>query len=125
MTRTVRMLIWGREFDLPVIYDCYEGERVTRKQRQALKTLLSNPLWIENAKCSLEQYCKNDVMSDDGNLKKDNVFSYVKPESVFIKRDKEYPRVALMCKYRYDLEHGIAVVFSGAGEITIGDQEII
>ena len=64
-------------------------------------------------------------MNDDENAKKDNIFSYIKPECLFVKRDKENPRIAMICKYRYDLEHGLAVVFSSDGEVTVGMQDII
>ena len=30
-----------------------------------------------------------------------------------------------MCKYRYDEEHGLAVVFYSEGKVTVGDQDII
>ena len=64
-------------------------------------------------------------MSDDENAKIDNIFSYIKPECLFVKRDKGNPKIAMMCKYRYDLEHGLAVVFSSDGEVTVGMQDII
>ena len=64
-------------------------------------------------------------MNDDENPIKDNIFSYIKPECLFVKRDKESSRIAMMCKYRYDLEHGLAVVFSSDGEVTVGMQDII
>ena len=30
-----------------------------------------------------------------------------------------------MCKYRYDEEHGLAVVFDSERKVTVGDQDII
>ena len=30
-----------------------------------------------------------------------------------------------MCKYRYDPEHGLAVVFSHEGKVSVGIQDII
>lgn len=81
--------------------------------------------WLEQAKKSVEKFCKDQVKRDKENDKKDNIFSYVKPEYVFVKRDEKQPRVALMCKYRYDLEHGLAIVFSSDGKISVGSQDII
>ena len=91
----------------------------------ALDKFISNDKWIANAKKDVEKHCKKQVLRDDGNQKKDNIFSYIKPEAVFIKRDKTKPRVALMCKYRYDPEHGLAVVFDTNGKVTVGTQDII
>ncbi len=110
---------------MTVEYDCYSGESVTKEQEMALKEFSLHPEWIANAKNALEDYCKERVSEDDENSKKDNVFSYIKPDYLFIKRDKDHPRVAIMCKYRYDPEHGLAIVFSHEGEVTVGLQDII
>ena len=125
MTKPIVLKIWGREFSLPVDYDCYEGEEITEAQIRTLKQFRTHTEWIEQSKSAVENYCKEQVMSDDENNKKDNIFSYIKPECLFVKRDKENPRIALMCKYRYDLEHGLAVVFSSDGEVAVGLQDII
>ncbi len=125
MIESLETTIWGRKFTLPVEYDCYEGEEVTKAQIQALKHFKSHTEWIEQSESIVENHCREQVMSDEENTKKDNIFSYIKPECLFVKRDKENPRIAMMCKYRYDLEHGLAVVFSSDGEVTVGMQDII
>lgn len=125
MIDNIELLVWDRTFSLPVEYDCYKGETVTKKQIKALETFVTNPEWLSNSKVFVEDYCREAVQSDDENDKKDNVFSYVIPESIFVKRDKEKPRIALMCRYRYDPEHGLAIVFSSDGEISVGEQGII
>ena len=125
MIKKVSIEIWERQFDLNVVFDCYSGESVTQEQLDALNKFISNSKWIANAKKDVEKYCKKQVLRDDGNQKKDNIFSYIKPEAVFIKRDKTKPRGALMCKYRYDPEHGLAVVFDTNGKVTVGAQDII
>lgn len=125
MIESLEVSIWGREFTLPVEYDCYEGEEVTKAQIQAIKRFESHTEWIQESKSIVEDYCRKQVMSDDENAKKENIFSYIKPECIFVKRDKENPRIAMMCKYRYDLEHGLAVVFSSDGEVTVGMQDMI
>lgn len=125
MIKSIKLTIWGREFDLPVEYDCYKDEKVTKEQMSALEIFKSQGKWIEDSKKNVENFCKDDVMKDDENQKKDNVFSYVKPEYIFVKRDQVNPRVAIMCKYRYDLEDGLAIVFSHDGKIMVGIQDII
>ena len=125
MTEPLELEIWGRKFSLPVEYDCYEGEEVTEAQIQALKHFKTHTEWIKQSKCIIENYCKEQVMNDDENTKKNIIFSYIKPEYLFVKRDKANPRIALMCEYRYDLEHGLAVIFSSEGEVTVGVQDRI
>ncbi len=125
MIESLETTIWGRKFTLPVEYDCYEGEEVTKAQIQALKNFRSHTEWIEKSRSIVEKYCREQVMSDEENTKKDNIFSYIKPECLFVKRDKKNPRIAMMCKYRYDLEHGLAVVFTFDGEVAVGMQDMI
>ena len=125
LIKTIKETLWGREIILPIKYDCYKDEKVTKEQVAALNMFISHADWINNSKQYVEQYCEKDVLEDKENLKKDNIFSYIKPEYIYVKRDKVHPRVAIMCKYRYEPEHGIAVVFSSKGEITVGIQDII
>ncbi len=125
MIETLEIIIWDREFTLPVEYDCYEDETVTKGQIKALKSFVTHKEWLTKAKKSTEDYCRKEVMADDENQKKGNIFSYIKPDYLFVKRDAANSRVALMCKYRYDMEHGLAIVFSSKGEITVGIQDII
>ena len=124
MIDTIKTVIWGREFTLNVEYDCYEDEEVTDDQTKAVERFQKRKRMIEKAKTKVEAYCRQQVMEDEENEKKDNVFSYIKPDYLFVKREK-YPRIALMCKYRYDPEHGLAVVFSSNGDIVVGMQDMI
>lgn len=124
MIELLKIIIWERGFSLPIEYDRYEGETVTKEQIKAAKRFISHPEWLEKSKTYVEEYCKVCVIEDEENIKMNNIFSYIKPEYVFVKRE-EKPRIALMCKYRYDLEHGLAIVFSPNGEITVGIQDMI
>ena len=125
MIKTQKLSVWGREFSLPVEYDCYEGEVVTQEQIVSLNNFVAHPHWIANAKKYVEKFCDDQVMEDAENHKKDNIFSYVKPECLFVRREAPYPRIALMCKYRYDIEHGLAIVFSFDGNVLVGPQDMI
>ncbi len=120
----MNIVIWERSFSLPIEYDCYDVETVTVAQKKAVKALTEQPDWIEKAKEHVMAFCREQVLADNENTKKDNVFSYIKPEYLFVKRE-EHPRVAIMCKYRYDMEHGVAVVFAADGSVTVGPQDII
>ena len=125
MINIIDIEIWGRCFSLEVEYDCYAGESVTKKQIKAFENFRQHPEWIEKAKMYVEDFFKTNVESDDENQKKDNIFSYIKPIGIFVKRDEEKSRIAIMCKYRYDQEHGLAIVFDKQGKVTVGLQDII
>lgn len=125
LIKELKTVIWDREFTLPIVYDCYKGEVVTEEQVAAVRNFVNNPQWVVKSKGMVESFCHDDLINDPNNQKKNNIFSYVVPESIFVKRDDSNPRVAIMCKYRYDMEHGLAVVFSHDGNIKVGLQDII
>ena len=125
MIDRVELTIWGRQFSLMIDYCCHKDEVPTKKQEKAVKRLISHPEWIEKSKNALELYCKNDVLEDTENENKENVFSYVKPHYILVKRIDNQPKIGLMCNYKYDLEHGIAIVFSSTGKATIVSQDEI
>ena len=123
--KTLKLEIWGREFNLPVEYEYFSKEYETEDQIKAISLFSKHIEWINNSKGQVEAFCKEEVDRDDDNQKKDNIFSYIKPDHLFVERKESNPRVAIMCKYRYDMEHGLAIVFSNEGEITVGLQDII
>ena len=124
MTSVVRVNIWGRVFSLRVKYRCHKGETPTKKQVSAFDWFVKQVKTIEKSRKNVEDFCRKQVLLDDENQKKDNVFSYVMPDYVFIDRE-DNPNVAIMCHYRYDPEHGLAVVFDYKGNVTVGIQDII
>ncbi len=125
MINSIKITIWEREYTLPVEYEYYDEDIITEAQEKALEKFTLHPKWLSEARSFVEEYCKDEVQADEENSKKDNIFSYIKPDYLFIKRDKRDARVALMCKYRYDMEHGLAVVFDSEGNISVGLQDII
>lgn len=125
MINEIKIKIWDREFTLPIEYDCAENEEVTAAQTEALNSFVSHAEWVEKARKVVEDYCKDALYEDEENQKKDNIFSYVKPKYLFIRHDEKNPRIALMCNYRYDVEHGLAVIFSADGGISVGMQDDI
>lgn len=125
LIKELEATIWEREFTLPVEYDCYKGEKVTEKQIEAVEAFVNHPEWVEKSKQAVEKYCRDAVLEDDENEKKDNVFSYIKPDYLFVVRDDKKPRVALICKYRYDQEHGLAIAFTMDGKSAVKSPDLL
>ena len=125
MTKEANINIWGRDVELPVRFDCFEDETITTVQEQALETLLSNSYLIENSRQKVENYCKEQVDSDDANTQKSNIFSYIKPLYIYVTRDEPLSKVSIMCSYRYEPEHGLAVTFSQDGNVNVSTQDAV
>lgn len=118
----LNIIIWNRELDLEVVFDCYAGEEILQLQKDAFESFSSNIDTINASEEAVKQYCleNNRTAIEDDHI--ENIFKYVVPQSIFIKRDG---RIAIMCDYRFDMEHGLAVVFNGNTLEEIGTQDII
>lgn len=117
--------IWGRDFELDVRMECYPGETVLDSQENALTALLKATDSIEAAKKQVEEYviANNKRRFPDGKM--DNVFRYVMPASIFVPHNKKRSLAAILCNYRFDMEHGIAIVFENGAFQSVGPQDSI
>lgn len=116
--------VWGRNFDLKVIFDVYEGEGILDNQKASLDEFVKKSGDILSSFYEIERYC----IEKDGSLIGDsirNIFKYVMPESLFVKRDEKKRIVVLLCNYRFDEEHGIALFFENEKLANIGTQNEI
>ena len=114
--------IWGRDFDLKVIFDVYEDESVLEAQEAALINFEKNADKLLNSSKDIEKYCIK-IDGDRIGKKIDNIFKYVMPQSILIKRTDKKRIVVLLCNYRFDEEHGIAMVFENEKLCMIGTQD--
>ena len=119
------MTIWGRQYDLPVVFDCFDNEEVLPIQKQALEAFLKAENTIQESKKQLEKYILNDEYAEIEGNSIDNIFKYVIPTDLYIPRTLETRTVALLCDYRFDEEHGIAIVFENEQFKEIGEQDIV
>ena len=72
----------------------------------------------------LKKYCAE---NSDGIVEVqdiDNIFKYVVPAYVFVVRDEEHRTVALICYYKFDPEHGLAMLFENEELKEIGEEDI-
>jgi len=120
------LTIWGREFELDIIFDCYKGESVLPAQTEALNGLLQNAELINNAKSDVESYCIQRDADLIGTTVIDNIFKYVVPKSIYIQRTNDDRHiVGLLCNYKFDMDHGLAIVFENEKLKTVGTQDEI
>ena len=117
--------VWGREFELEIAYDCYEDETVDDSQTQALDSILKSWSVVSNCLGDVKAYCQEHNGDDIPSDGMDNIFRYVIPKTIYIPRDQNTRTVALLCDYRFDIEHGIAIVFEKEKFKTIGPQDLI
>ena len=68
--------------------------------------------------------CKNSTVSLADN-EIENIFRYVMPKSIFVPHSKSHQIAAILCNYKFDAEHGVAVVFENGHFKKIGTQDIV
>lgn len=118
----VSLTIWGRVFEIKVVFDCYAGEKPTATQQQALKNFIARLDLLDNAKEKVEKYCQE----KDSTVMVDNIFKFVIPQALFVQRTKDDSHVVgVMCAFKLDLEHGLAIVFKNEQFDQIGTQDVV
>ncbi len=117
--------IWGREFTMDVQYDCYTGEEILESQKEAVTELAASEYIIESALEKVKEYCLTLNREEIGTDKIENIFKYVAPKYLYVPRTEGRHVVSIMCNYKFDQEHGIAVVFEDKAFARIGKQDII
>ena len=112
--------IWGRELALDLVYDCYQGESITASQKEAYNCFCQHLDLLDSCKAKVEEYCKKDHPDIDT----ENIFRFVMPQAIFIQRADNHV-VGIMCAYKFDIEHGLAIVFRNETFDQIGPQDLI
>ena len=121
----IKLMLWGREFDFDITFDCYSDEKVLESQKQAVQKFSEMSDEIAASLESVKAYCLSKNKEEIGAEKIDNIFKYVAPKYLYVPRDENKQVVAIMCNYKFDSESGIAIVFENGKIKEIGKQEII
>ena len=122
---TEKITVWGRETELEIVFDCYGDEEPLPVQQEALNAFLKDrDALLDDALTRIKEYClQRDGDRIGGSV--DNIFRYVKPKALFLKRDSARRTVALLCAYRFDPENGLAAVFRDERFSAVGTENII
>lgn len=116
------LTIWGRDFVLSVNYQNYPGEEITKNQQETEKAITS--VDFNAARAGVERYIRRYFASNLGNEDFDNIFRFVMPKNILILRSGDSRMFAVMCKFKFDMEHGIAVVYKNEGFVAAGPQDL-
>lgn len=114
--------LWGRDFSLPLVYQCDSDETVLDSQIQACELLSAAWGAVEDSLTAIEGYClKRDGEQIGTSIP--NIFKYVVPVEILVLRDGASREVALLCNYRFDPEHGLAAVFKNEKLLKVIPQD--
>ena len=121
---TKEMNIWGRDFELEVVFDVYKGEEILGIQKDALDKFIESAEDVLSDCSAIEKYCLEKNGEEIGDSVS-NIFKYVIPTALFVKRDEKRRIIDLLCNYRFDEEHGIAIVYENEELTAIVSQDDI
>ena len=116
--------IWGRNFEISVVYECYPGEEVLESQQEAFAMLRDNMNEISGSLDAVKEYVHKTGAGQLADSPTENIFKYVMPKSIFVPHTKKHRIAAIMCNYKFDMEHGLAVVFENGEFKKVGTQDI-
>lgn len=119
----VMISIWGKSFEMSVCKEYYPGEFETEEQAEALDLLLSAKSEIDNSKEKVAEYLLKKNADELTGEKMDNLFRYVMPKSIYIPRKNK--TAVILCNYKFDPEHGLALVFEKGKFKKICSQDAI
>lgn len=121
----IKIMLWGREFNLDITYDCYSNEKILKSQETAVQDFSKAVESIDSSLEEVKKYCLSINKEEIGSEVIENIFKYVAPKYLFVPRDEKKQVVAIMCNYKFDTESGIAIVFENGKFKTICKQEIM
>lgn len=119
-----KLSIWGRNFELPLLYECYHDEEVIESQREAFAMFEANSAAVAASLEHVKNYVETDEFARLNGDKIENIFKYVMPKEIFVPHTEKHRNVAIMCNYKFDIEHGIAVLFENGQSKKVGPQDI-
>lgn len=120
----IKLNIWDRDFDLPMSVKTFSGKEATDVQKEAVAKFEANTDLFNDAQEQVEKYILAHGLKENGIDKVDNIFKYVTPKTIVVPKAKNRV-IGLICNYKYDDEHGLAVVFENEKFKKIGAQDIV
>ncbi len=118
----IELKIWGRSLNLPVAYDWFEDEEeLLPSQKEVITILSSDNQVMDTVLPNVKKYI---LQFNSGKNEVDNIFKYIIPQKIYVLR-KEKPSFAVLCDFKFDLEHGIAIVFENNSFSKIVPQDDI
>lgn len=140
-----KLKIWGKEFDVDIVFYAFDGNDVTDEQKNALDLFLKanascipneetgeydrgnkEPSLVDSTKLEVEKYCLANSNGCDIDNPITNIFKYVIPKSIFVDGVMEDTRiVALICDFKFDMENGLVIVFENEKFDEVGDLGLV
>ena len=123
MSKKQKLLIWGREFDLDIVFNNYPGEDIVENENLVVENLSSIDFSdsLEPIKQYILKYYSDNLEDKDIS----NIFKYVIPRRILVIKDVSKRVFAVMCNFKFDMEHGLAILYENEQYKEVGAQDIV
>ena len=123
MSKKQKLLIWGREFDLDIVFNNYPGEDIVENENLVVENLSSIDFSdsLEPIKQYILKYYSDNLEEKDIS----NIFKYVIPRRILVIKDVSKRVFAVMCNFKFDMEHGLAILYENEQYKEVGAQDIV
>lgn len=120
----IQMEIWGRQFNVDVYYKNFQGNEITQYQKDSYTEFIDAYDEIEKSKNKIIDYIEEYYSENLLEEKVENIFKYVIPKTIYIPKEEKKRIVALLCDFKFDIEHGLAIIFENEkfNEIVTQDE---
>ena len=125
MTDKLVTKIWGREFTLDVYYKTYQGKKKEIDQIDSYYYFLNDSSELQKSKEKLIAYIEKNYKNELNGKTIENIFKYVLPKTLYISSNTDKRLVAVLCDFRFDEEHGLAIIFEKEKFQKIASQDDI
>lgn len=114
---SIKMNVWGKTLSLKILYDTYADESNLPMQEEALDLFIKEESVIEKSLGAIKKY----ILSNNEDIKSvENIYKYVKPNTLYVIRDSKIRKIIVLCNYSLDLEHGLAIAYRNEKLVDVG-----
>lgn len=114
----ITIILWGKEFTLPVTYEKKRKENILPEQIKAIESLPCKPKLIAKSGEAVKVFAIDKLIANKQAAIKNRILAYMAPQSFYVTRDVE-PTVILRCTFRFDLKNEVSILYGPNRNISV------
>lgn len=119
------LVIWGKQFSMPVQYAGPAEPEASADLDQAIQAFIADSADITSKSIlKLKAYIKGKAETI-GSVAPENLFDSITPQMLLVTIDEGDALIALLCGFKFDPEHDIALIFRNNSLDEVGNQDLI
>lgn len=123
--KMIDLVIWGKMISLPVEYSDSVKMGTAEKTAISIKEFSFNSADITNKSITAVKSYVNKSAEAIGETVTGNLFDYITPHMMLVGIDEGSTNIALLCGFKYDPEHDIAIIFREQLFVEVGSQDLV